>query len=88
MYVLGYVSGKIDPPDDRTNINVQTLKKNMTYKGLLCGPQDRFKELLEFFDKHQIKPVVDRVFDFEHAKDALQYLWNGSHFGKVVIKVA
>lgn len=32
--------------------------------------------------------MVDKVFNFEQAKEALQYLWSGSHFGKVVIKVA
>jgi NADPH-dependent curcumin reductase CurA len=32
--------------------------------------------------------VIDRTFKFEEAKDALKYLYSGSHFGKVVVKVA
>ena len=84
---IGYVSGKIDPPEDRLNINVCALQRNLTLKGLLNGPRDRFEEMLAFCEKHDIKPVVDKVFEFSEAKDAVTYLWNGAHFGKVVIKV-
>lgn len=85
---IGYVSGKVDPPDERTNINVSAIQKNLTLKGLLNGPRDRFEEMLAFCEEHQIRPVVDRVFPFEEAKEALRYMWTGSHFGKTVIKVS
>ena len=85
---IGYVSGKMDPPDDRTNINVRALMKNFTLQGILNGPTDRLEELLSFAERKQLRPVVDKVFEFEQAKEALHYLWSGSHFGKVVIKVA
>lgn len=85
---IGYVSGKVDPPQDRTNINVRALSKNFTLVGILNGPKDRVEELLAFCEIHKVKPVIDKVFEFEEAKDALEYLWSGSHFGKVVIRVA
>jgi len=81
------VSGKTDPPDDRMNINLQAIRKNCTIIGMLNGPRDRFEELLTFCDKHQLKPVIDKVFGFEEAREALAYLWAGSHFGKVVVEV-
>jgi NADPH:quinone reductase-like Zn-dependent oxidoreductase len=84
---IGYVSGKVDPPEDRMNINVQAIRKNLTLVGMLNGPRDRFAEMLAFYEKHQIRPIVDRVFKFEEAKEALRYLWRGSHFGKVVVRV-
>jgi alcohol dehydrogenase len=34
---------------------------------------------------HQLKPVVDRVFDFGEAKAAYAYQSSGALFGKVVI---
>jgi NADPH:quinone reductase-like Zn-dependent oxidoreductase len=34
------------------------------------------------------KPVVDKVFEFEDAKDAYKYLESQKHVGKIVIKVA
>jgi NADPH:quinone reductase-like Zn-dependent oxidoreductase len=35
---------------------------------------------------HQLRPVVDRVFPFAEAREALRYLESGSHFGKVCIR--
>lgn len=85
---IGYLSGKEDAVGDRTNTNVLALRRNVTLKGLLNGPAERFEEMLAFYEKHQIRPVVDRVFAFGEAKEALQYLFTGGHFGKVVIRVA
>lgn len=58
------------------NINVQAIRKNVTLIGMLNGPRDRFEEMLAFYERHQIKLVIDRVFEFEEAKEALQYLWS------------
>lgn len=85
---IGYLSGKTDDPDDRTNVNVLALKRNVTLKGILNGPRDRFEEMLQFYEKHRIRPVVHRVYGFEESREAFQYLYSGSHFGKVVIRVA
>jgi NADPH:quinone reductase-like Zn-dependent oxidoreductase len=87
IHAIGYVSGKVDSPDDRMNINLQAIRKNFTLIGMLNGPRDRFEEMLEFYEKHKLKPVVDKIFQFEEAKDALAYLWSGSHFGKIVVSI-
>jgi NADPH:quinone reductase-like Zn-dependent oxidoreductase len=84
---IGYLSGKEDEPGDRLNTNVLALKRNVTLKGLLNGPKDRFEEMTEFYASKNIKPVVDRTFAFGEAKEALQYLFAGGHLGKVVVKV-
>jgi NADPH:quinone reductase-like Zn-dependent oxidoreductase len=84
---IGYLSGKGDAGGDRTNTNVLALRRNVTLKGLLNGPKDRLEEMLEFYEEKKIKPVVDKVFHFSDSKDALKYLFEGGHFGKVVIKV-
>ncbi|KAJ4189026.1 hypothetical protein NW767_011676 [Fusarium falciforme] len=84
---IGYVSGKQDDADDRTNINVLALSRTVTLKGIINGPKDRFEEMLQFYEQHEIHPVIDRVFRFEEGRDAFAYLEGGSHFGKVVIKV-
>ncbi|KAH7361914.1 alcohol dehydrogenase [Plectosphaerella cucumerina] len=85
---IGYLSGKQDPPGDRTNVNLLALRRNVTLKGLLNGPRDRFEEMLKFYEEHGVRPVVDRVFGFEEVREALGYLFGGGHFGKVVVKVA
>ncbi|PBP24877.1 NAD(P)-binding protein [Diplocarpon rosae] len=80
---IGYLSGKEDAIGDRTNTN----RRNITLKVLLNGPRDRLEEMLAFYEERQIKPVVNKVFGFGKAKEALMYLFAGSHFGKVVVKV-
>lgn len=84
---IGYLSGKVDEPDDRTNVNVLTLRRNVTLKGILNGPKDRFEEVVQFYEKHQIRPVINREFSFAESKEALKFLYSGAHFGKVVINV-
>jgi NADPH:quinone reductase-like Zn-dependent oxidoreductase len=84
---IGYVSGKEDDPGDRTNVNLLALRRNVTLRGILNGPRDRFEEMCRFYEEHRIKPVVDRVFGFEEANEALKYLFSGTHFGKVVVRV-
>lgn len=86
---VGYVSGKEDAPETKQlNINVLALRRNVTLKGILNGPKDRFEEMVEFYQKHEIRPVVDKVFAFDKADEAFKYLNSGGHFGKVVVKVA
>ncbi|KAF1965683.1 NAD(P)-binding protein [Bimuria novae-zelandiae CBS 107.79] len=84
---IGYLSGKIDEDTDRTNTNLLCLKRNVTLKGILNGPRNRLEEMLRFYQEKEIRPVVDRVFKFEEGRAALQYLYSGGHFSKVVIKV-
>lgn len=36
---------------------------------------------------HRLKPVIDRVFSFAEAKQAIHYMASGAHFGKVVISI-
>jgi NADPH:quinone reductase-like Zn-dependent oxidoreductase len=84
---IGYLSGKQDDAGDRTNTNLLALKRNVTLKGIVNGPRDELERMLKFYDEKKIKPVIDKVFKFEEGQDAIQYLFSGGHFGKVVIKV-
>lgn len=82
---IGYLSGKVDEAEDRTSVNVLALRRNVTLKGIINGPKDRFEEMVRFYEKHQIKPVVNREFSFNEAQEALKFLYSGGHFGKVVV---
>ncbi|RDW94294.1 NAD(P)-binding protein-25 [Coleophoma crateriformis] len=85
---IGYLSGKEDAPEDRLNTNVLALMRNVTLKGLLNGPRERLEEMLAFYESNNIKPVIDKVFEFTEAREALEYLFKGGHFGKVVVKIS
>ncbi|CAI7618457.1 unnamed protein product [Penicillium discolor] len=84
---IGYVSGKIDADEDRLNVNLLTLRRTVTLRGIINGPKDRFEEMIRFYETNQVHPVVNRVFSFSESKEAFKFLESGSHFGKVVIKV-
>jgi len=84
---IGYLSGKVDDDSDRTNTNLLCLRRNVTLKGILNGPRDRLEEMLGYYKEKEIRPVVDKVFQFEEAKEALEFLYSGGHFGKVVVQV-
>jgi NADPH:quinone reductase-like Zn-dependent oxidoreductase len=40
------------------------------------------------FEVGAVRPVVDKVFEFDQLKEAYEYLQSGKHMGKVVVKVA
>jgi NADPH:quinone reductase-like Zn-dependent oxidoreductase len=51
------------------------------------GSREDFESMNAFIARHKLKPVIDRVFAFEDAPAAFEYLESGSHFGKVVISL-
>jgi NADPH:quinone reductase-like Zn-dependent oxidoreductase len=85
---IGYLSGKQDEADNRINTNVLALRRNVTLKGIWNGPKDRLEEVLELYRLKTIHPIIDKVFEFDQAREAMEYLAGGNHFGKVVIKVS
>jgi NADPH:quinone reductase-like Zn-dependent oxidoreductase len=60
---IGYLSGKEDP-EAGMNVNVLALRRNVTLKGILNGPKDRFEEMLKLVEEKSVKPVVDRGKSF------------------------
>jgi NADPH:quinone reductase-like Zn-dependent oxidoreductase len=65
---------------------ISILMKNLRLQGIFVGPRRMFESLNRAISAHELRPVIDRVFPFEEAIDALKYLESGAHFGKVVIR--
>jgi NADPH:quinone reductase-like Zn-dependent oxidoreductase len=40
------------------------------------------------FEIGGVRPVVDKVFEFEQLREAYDYLQSAKHIGKVVVKVS
>ena len=77
--VLSGMTGKINPQP--------ILGKSITLQGIYVGSREMFEAMNRAIANHQLKPVIDRVFDFMEAKEAYQYMKSGSHFGKIVIRL-
>jgi NADPH:quinone reductase-like Zn-dependent oxidoreductase len=48
---------------------------------------DQLGEITSLIDSGVIRPVMDRVFPFESADEALAYLEKGRAKGKVVVRM-
>jgi NADPH:quinone reductase-like Zn-dependent oxidoreductase len=44
-----------------------------------------FEAMNRAISGRKMKPVIDRVFGFEQAVEALKYMSTGAHFGKICI---
>ena len=63
------------------------LGKHVTVQGINVGARDSFEAMNRAITQNQLHPVIDRVFPFDQAREAVAYLEGGSHFGKVVISI-
>jgi len=62
--------------------------KGVTLRSLSVGSRQSFESMNRALEQHQLRPVVDQVFPFAQAREALQHLQAQRHFGKVVIGYA
>jgi alcohol dehydrogenase len=63
-------------------------KTRTSYHFLFMKPSGaQLKKIKEFIEEGRIIPVIDKVFNFAEAPQALKYLEGGSAKGKVVIKI-
>jgi NADPH:quinone reductase-like Zn-dependent oxidoreductase len=79
VFVFGLLSRKI----------IRLAKKRgVEYSFLFVHPDgSQLAEIGELLKGRHIRPVIDKVFPFEQAKQALAYLEKGRAKGKVVVKV-
>jgi len=80
--LIGVLSGS----EGEINPRSITMKK-IRLQGIFVGSRDMFEAMNHAVSLHQIHPVIDRIFPFEDARDALRYMESGAHFGKICIKV-
>ena len=50
------------------------------------GSRAMFETMNKAIEFHAMRPVIDRVFDFSELPEALNYLRQGQHFGKVCLR--
>jgi NADPH:quinone reductase-like Zn-dependent oxidoreductase len=62
--------------------------KQLTIFGSTMGTKEDFEGAYELVASGRARPIVDRVFPFEEAAAAHEYLESGRQFGKVVLKIS
>jgi NADPH:quinone reductase-like Zn-dependent oxidoreductase len=63
------------------------LMKAIKMQGIFVGSRVMFEEMNNFISENSLHPVIDKVFEFQEAREALKYMESGSHFGKVVVNI-
>jgi NADPH:quinone reductase-like Zn-dependent oxidoreductase len=63
------------------------VDRALRLQGVLVGSRAAAEALLRFVAAARIRPVIDRCFPFEQAREAYEYLAARDHFGKVVIEL-
>jgi NADPH:quinone reductase-like Zn-dependent oxidoreductase len=63
------------------------LMKNVRLQGIFVGSREMFEAMNMAILTHGLRPVVDRVFPFSEAREAMHYMEHGAHFGKICIRM-
>jgi len=80
--VIGLLTG----PEATVN-PMPILGKQIQVQGIFVGSREMFEAMNRAIALHHLRPVIDRVFSFDEAREALRYMESGAHFGKIVVRV-
>ena len=61
--------------------------KNLTIRGIIVGSRRMFVDCLTAMEANNIKPIIDRVFDWDDIYECIEYMQSGEKLGKIVIRV-
>jgi len=75
--VLTGLEGRVDPHP--------VSFKGLRVQGIVVGSRAMYEEMNRAIAVNGLKPVIDRVFPFDQAREALRHLQGAGHVGKVVI---
>ena len=82
IVLIGFLS------QDNPGIDYFRLKgSGATIRPITVGDRTALQDLVRAADLTGLTPVIDRVFGFDHAKEAFAHLHSGKHLGKIVIGV-
>jgi tumor protein p53-inducible protein 3 len=79
-----------------TNL-IPILKKRLTIKGATLRNRDldykinlnqKIKTLLPYFENGDLKPVIDKIYDWTDVKIAHERMENNQNIGKIILKIA
>ncbi|MFV5174224.1 zinc-binding dehydrogenase [Bacillus cereus group sp. MYBKT14-1] len=73
---------------DKIELPLRALFYNqIDIMGTSMGSREEFNEMIKFIEKHQIKPIIDKVYSLEEAIRALSRMEHGEQFGNIVLQM-
>jgi NADPH:quinone reductase-like Zn-dependent oxidoreductase len=62
--------------------------KQASILGSTMGSDQQFADMVDFVEKHHIKPVVDSIYALEDGQAAFKHMAQAAQFGKIVVRVS
>ena len=66
---------------------MQMVFKNLHVHGITVGSREDHSELNQFFEEHEIHPIIGKTVGFDDAINEIYGMPSRSHFGKIVIDI-
>jgi NADPH:quinone reductase-like Zn-dependent oxidoreductase len=80
---IGVLAGQAEAPP---RISLMVMQQQRLH-GTTVGSIEDLQSMVNAIAQNKMKPVMDRSFPFEGAKEAFAYMASGQHFGKVSIAI-
>jgi NADPH:quinone reductase-like Zn-dependent oxidoreductase len=80
---IGVLAGQAEAPP---RISLMVMQQQRL-QGTTVGSIEDLQSMVNAIAQNKMKPVMDRSFPFERAKEAFAYMASGQHFGKVSIAI-
>jgi zinc-binding alcohol dehydrogenase/oxidoreductase len=61
--------------------------KQLDVLGTAMGSAQEFGEMLDFYEKHDLHPVINEIFELEEATAAMNHMEEGTGIGKIVLNI-
>lgn len=70
----------------KTELDFRTMYlKHITLIGSVLGTRDEFERLMKAVSEGKVKPIIDRTFPLEEAREAQSYFKKSGKLGKIVL---
>ena len=80
--VIGILGGFVK------DLNVAAIfGANAFIHGVTVGSREHFESMTRAIDANGVRPVIDKRFRLDEARDAFECMKSGAHFGKILITV-
>jgi len=80
---IGVLAG---PPPANSRLPLMVMRQQRL-QGVTVGSVEDLQAMCDAIALHGTKPVIDRTFPFDQAKEAFLHMASGAHFGKVAIAI-
>ena len=49
------------------------------------GNEEDFRNMVQFFEQHHLKPIIHKTYKLENHKDAYLEMMENKQFGKIIL---